>query len=140
MASQALMEKLNLAIAREMQVSIQYMWQHVQAVGVQGSVVGGAFRTIAIVEMQHAELIAERLFHLGGKPTTKPEAITIGESVSEMLAADIAAEEGAVAMYRDIINLADSEGDIVTRNMFEDILTDEEKHLWQFQVLSQDIK
>ena len=140
MATQKLKEMLNAAIAREMQVSIQYMWQHIQAVGVQGSVVGGAFRAIAIVEMQHAELIAERLFHLGGKPTTKPEPIAIGESVSEMLAIDIKAEEEAIAMYRDIIDQADSGRDVVTRNMFEDILTDEENHLWQFNVFSKDIK
>ncbi|MFC2076998.1 bacterioferritin, partial [candidate division KSB1 bacterium] len=132
MASKELMDKLNDAIAREMQVSIQYMWQHVQAVGVQGNVVGGAFRAIGIVEMQHAELIAERLFHLGGKPTTKPDTINVGEGIGKMLEFDIEAEKGAIAMYRDIINLADSEGDIVTRNMFEDILTDEENHLWQF--------
>ena len=28
--SASLLEKLNQAIARELQVSIQYMWQHVQ--------------------------------------------------------------------------------------------------------------
>jgi bacterioferritin len=139
MASQALMDKLNEAVARELQVSIQYMWQHVQAIGVKGDIVGGAFKTIAIVEMKHAEVIAERLFHLGGTPTTKPSDIKVGGDIPEMLSLDIEAEEGAIAMYREIIDLADSEGDIVTRNLFEDILADEEDHLWDFQNYSKDL-
>jgi hypothetical protein len=39
--SKALLDKLNEAIAREMQVAIQYMWQHVQWSGVGGFAVHG---------------------------------------------------------------------------------------------------
>lgn len=60
-ASKALLGKLNDAIAREMQVSVQYMWQHVQWSGVKGYAVRDAFQKIAIEEMKHAEIIAERL-------------------------------------------------------------------------------
>ena len=36
LVSQELLELLNKAIAREMQVSIQYMWQHIRWKGVKG--------------------------------------------------------------------------------------------------------
>ena len=69
------------AIAGELQVSIQYqyMWQHVQWKGVEGFAVKDELKSIAITEMKHAEVIAERLVYLGGKPTTKPAPIFVGE-------------------------------------------------------------
>jgi len=133
MASEQLLQKLNDAIAREMQVSIQYLWQHVQARGVKGEVVKDMFKKIGIVEMKHAEGIAERLNVLGGTPTTKPDTITIGESFEEMVTLDIKAEEGAIKMYKEIIKMANDEGDHVTANMFISILEDEEGHLNNFQ-------
>ena len=41
MASKKLLDALNDAIAREIQVSVQYMWQHVMARGVAGETVKG---------------------------------------------------------------------------------------------------
>jgi bacterioferritin (cytochrome b1) len=56
--SDELKELLNKAIAREIQVSIQYMWQHVEVRGVKGVAVQGKFQEVAIAEMKHAEKIA----------------------------------------------------------------------------------
>src|SRR3972149_1053030 len=81
--SDALKEMLNNAIAREIQVSIQYMWQHVQVVGVKGVAVQDKFKQTAIAEMKHAEKIAERLWYLEGTPTTKPSPIIVGTSLKE---------------------------------------------------------
>jgi len=80
MASKELLGKMNKAIAMEMQVSIQYMWQHVQWSGVKGFSVKDALEEIAVAEMKHAEMIAERLFYLGEKPTTKPAPIFVGDT------------------------------------------------------------
>ena len=77
MASQKLKDMLNAAIAREVQVSIQYMWQHVQWMGVEHFAVSEKFKEIAVQEMKHAEKIAERLWYLEGVPTTKPTTITV---------------------------------------------------------------
>lgn len=124
---------LNDAIAREIQVSVQYMWQHVQAFGLKGEVVKGIFKKFAITEMKHAELIAERLVMLGGVPTTVPTPITIGKNVDEMLTLDKKAEEEAITMYKEIIALANKEGDYITANLFIGILADEEEHLASFE-------
>lgn len=138
-ASEELLDLLNMAIARELQVSIQYMWQHIQWVGIKGFAIKNEFRTIAINEMTHAEMIADRLNYLGGKPTTRPDPITVGETLKEMIIADRKAEEGAVVMYRKIIALAEDEGDIITKKLFEQILEDEENHLDLFEGWLEDL-
>jgi len=135
MASKELMEKLNQAIAMELQVSIQYLWQHVTVPGIHSESVGGVFKSIAIAEMKHAEAIAERLDYLGGKLTTKPTPITIGEKVMDMLKINKEAEEGAIKLYKEIVALAAKENDIVTRKLFEGILMQEEDHHNQFTTL-----
>ncbi|MGC8718342.1 MAG: ferritin-like domain-containing protein, partial [bacterium] len=55
--NQELLDLLNQAIAREIQVSIQYMWQHIQWRGVKAFAVKEEFKSIAIEEMKHAEII-----------------------------------------------------------------------------------
>ena len=138
MDSEQLLTKLNDAIAREIQVSVQYMWQHVQAKGIKGELVKDMFKSAAITEMKHAEEIAERLVMLGGIPTTAPTKISVGNSFEEMVKNDIEAEEGAVAMYREIIELANEEKDYTTANLFVSILADEEGHLDNFQSVLED--
>jgi len=122
------MELLNRGIARELQVSIQYMWQHVVAKGIESAAVEDIFRKIAITEMKHAEEIAERLAYLGGTPTTKPDPIFMGGSLKEMLQMDAKAEEEAIALYKQTIKVAEEEGDVTTRKLFEEILGHEEEH------------
>ncbi len=128
-----LKELLNEAIAREIQVSIQYMWQHVQAMGMKGEAIKSTFKTFAITEMKHAEAIAERLVMLGGVPTTKPTPITVGKNADEMLKIDLKAEQDAIEMYKNIIAIAQAEGDYTTANLFIGILADEEGHAAQFE-------
>jgi len=128
MASKKLLDKLNEAIAREIQVSIQYMWQHVMVRGMWSETVGDIFKKTSITEMKHAEAIAERLDYLGGAPTTKPTPIDIGKNAKEMITINKKAEEEAIELYREIINIAAAEGDQVTAKLFTDILADEEDH------------
>ncbi|MCE5192455.1 MAG: ferritin-like domain-containing protein [Candidatus Cryosericum sp.] len=138
MASKELLDMLNKAIAGELQVSVQYMWQHVQWKGLRHFSVKDEFEKIAVEEMKHAEMIAERLFYLGGTPTTSPEPITVGQSLKDMLAADIKAEEMTIKLYKDIIALAAKEEDPTTAHIFTEILEDEEEHLDTFQSLAEE--
>jgi len=147
--SEKLKGMLNDAIAREIQVSIQYMWQHVQVIGVKGIAVQDQFKQTAITEMKHAEKIAERLWYLEGTPTTKPAAIKVGESLKEFLELDTKAEEEAILMYKQIIELAQKEGDAINlyeqmanmtqnrniRKLFLDVAREEKTHVGEFQAL-----
>ena len=128
MASAKLLEMLNRAIARELQVSIQYMWQHVQRKGIEHYAVSEDLKKTAITEMKHAEKIAERLWYLGGKPTIQPSPIFVGGKLEEMIDADVKAELEAINMYKEIVELAGKEGDVTTREMFEEIEEEEEEH------------
>lgn len=133
--SAELLDLLNQAIAREIQVSVQYMWQHVLWKGVKGFAVKDAFKKIAIEEMKHAEAIAERLNYLGGIPTTKPTPIFIGKTLKEMLVTDVKDEETAITMYKKIIEVARNQGDETTAFLFEGILSSEEDHHDTFTTL-----
>lgn len=135
MASDKLLELLNKGIAREIQVSVQYMWQHILARGIEGKVVENLFRETAIEEMKHAEELAERLACLNGIPTTKPDPVFVGVSVEEMLKLDVKAEEEAIRLYKQTIKISSKEGDSTTRRLLEEILSHEEKHLDKFSKL-----
>jgi bacterioferritin len=146
--SSDLVNLLNKAIARELQVSIQYMFQHAIGAGQEAVasgktlaakqnkfiashsfwLPGASLKKIAIAEMRHAEAIAERVVLLGGEPTTQPDAITIGNTAQAMLEDDRQQERGAIELYGQIIDVAGQQRDDVTKALFQQILSDEEKH------------
>jgi bacterioferritin len=138
---------LNMAVAREIQVSIQYMLQHTKMEKLIRKVipenilvdkttydaVGKFLKEFAIVEMKHAADIMERIYYLGGSATTKADKITIGKNLSEFAKLGAKAEEEALILYRKIIKTAKEVGDRTTRQMFQKIYKEEEEHLFKFQ-------
>jgi bacterioferritin len=133
--SKKLLELLNKGIALELNVSIKYMWQHILVKGIEGAVVENLFRDIAITEMKHAEDLAERLAFLNGVPPNKFEPVHVGISLEEMLKEDVQAEEEAISLYKQAIQVASKEGDFGTVKLLEDVLSSEEKHLDKFSKL-----
>ncbi len=134
-ASSKLTDMMQQAIAREIQVSVQYMWQLILAKGLESAEFADVFEEVAIAEMKHAEKIAERIFYFDIVPTTKPDPIKVGGTVKEMLKYDAKAEEEAIDLYKKIIKQASTEGDSTTRLLFEQILADEEGHHDTFTTL-----
>ncbi len=132
MASEKLLKLLNAGVARELQVSIQYMWQHIMAKGIHGEVAGNLFREFAIEEMKHAEALAERVAFLNGIPSMKPDDIHIGTDTLEMLKDGVQYEEEAISLYKQTIQVAEKEGDFGTKHVLEKILSNEERHLDRF--------
>src|SRR3972149_1786068 len=98
-APKELMDLLNQAVAREIQVSVQYMWQHVLWKGVKGFAVKDALKKIAIEEMKHAEAIAERLNYLGGTPSTRPTPVSSADTPKAKLKHAKTVAEGAIVLY-----------------------------------------
>jgi bacterioferritin len=138
---------LNQAVAREIQVSIQYILQHAKMEKLKVreipenilldktvyDVVGKILQDLSIAEMKHAAAIMERIYYLGGEATTKAKQPVIGNSISEFAKLDVQAEEEALTLYRSIIVKAAEVGDWETRELFEKIYRDEEEHLFKFQ-------
>ena len=138
--SKELLDMLNKAIAAEMQVSIQYMWQHVQWSGVKGFAVKDELEDIAKQEMKHAEMIAERLFYLGGTPTTKPDPIFVRENLKDMIEQNMKDEENAIKLYKTIIEKARKENDETTNRLFREIMQQEEDHHDTFTTLDEEFQ
>jgi bacterioferritin len=138
---------LNMAVAREIQVSLQYMLQHAKMEKLirktiaenilidktTYDAVGKFLKEFAIVEMKHAADIMERIYYLGGSATTKTDKITVGNTLSEFAKLGAKAEEEALALYRKIIKAARDVGDRTTRQLFQKIYKEEEEHLFKFQ-------
>jgi len=84
----------------------------------------------AIGEMKHAETLIARLLFLEGAPTvSKLNKITIGKDVKSQLENDLSNELGAQIGYNEGIRIAVENSDNGTREIFEDILGDEEEHI-----------
>ena len=138
---------LNQAVSREIQVSIQYILQHAKMEKLIRKCipenillgkttyesVGKFLREIAIQEMKHAADTMERIYYLGGEATTKSDKPNIGNTLSEFARNGVNAEEEALVLYRKIIETAAQVGDWETRELFEKIYGEEEKHLFKFQ-------
>ena len=138
---------LNKAVAREIQVSAQYMLQHAKMDKLLRKIVkenylletttydefGKILKDLAIKEMKHLADIMERIYILGGESTTKPDKVKIGETMKEMAQLGIKAEEEALELYREIITAAKDIGDRETWQMFSKIYSEEEEHLLVFQ-------
>jgi len=85
---------------------------------------------IAIDEMQHAEKLIGRIIFLEGLPTvSKLNALKIGADVKAIIENDLGGENDAIASYNQAIQKANALLDAGTRELLEDILEDEERHL-----------
>lgn len=145
--SREYVDLLNQAVSREIQVSIQYMLQHAKMEKLirkcnpenillektTYEAVGKFLKEFAIQEMKHAAAAMERIYYLGGEATTMSDKPHIGESLSEFAKNGLKAEEEALTLYRKIIETAGKMGDWETRELFEKIYGEEEKHLFKFQ-------
>jgi bacterioferritin len=84
----------------------------------------------SIDEMKHADKLAERILFLDGLPNFQMLGrLRIGESVEEVLKADLALEEEAIPLLRDAIAHCETVRDYVSRDLFGHILENEEHHV-----------
>ncbi|MEP1766223.1 MAG: bacterioferritin [Sulfitobacter sp.] len=87
-------------------------------------------REESIEEMNHADTLITRILFLGGHPNLqKLDPLRIGQTPKETLECDLAAEHGARDLYMEARKYCEEVGDYVTKNIFEQLLTDEEGHI-----------
>ena len=96
----------------------------------------------SIDEMKHADKFSERILFLDGLPNFQALGrLRIGENVEEILKADLEAEHEAVEMYRNAVAECESLRDYVSRDLFAEVLRDEEGHVdfleTQFEMIRQ---
>jgi bacterioferritin len=91
---------------------------------------GDFIKKQSIDEMKHAEELIERILFLDETPNlTQPMRLTVGKNVKAQLESDLALEVSAVALYNRAIETAREKGDNTSRELFERLLKDEEKHV-----------
>jgi bacterioferritin len=87
-------------------------------------------RAESIDEMRHAETLADRILFLDGLPNfQRLFPLRIGQTIVQMLEADLAVETEAVDRLRRGVEYMRGVGDITSANIFESILRDEEEHI-----------
>jgi bacterioferritin len=87
-------------------------------------------RAESIDEMRHAETLTDRILFLDGLPNfQRLFPLRIGQTIVQMLEADLTVETEAVDRLRRGIEYMRGIGDVTSANIFEDILADEEGHI-----------
>ena len=84
----------------------------------------------SVDEMRHAETLTDRILFLDGLPNyQRLSPLRIGQTIIQMLEADMAVETEAVDRLRRGIDYMRGVGDVTSANIFEAILADEEGHI-----------
>ena len=123
-------EYLNRALTNELTAINQY-WLHYRVLHHWGIHKLAEYeRHESIDEMKHADTLAERILFLDGLPNFQAlHKLKVGETVEEILRADLAVEMEALPLLRDAIQHCESVRDYVSREIFERILESEEEHV-----------
>jgi bacterioferritin len=122
-------EQLNVALSNEMSAAVQYMVQAEMCASWGYLRLSALTKGRAIEEMKHAERLIERVIFLDGTPNvTVPLTPKIGASVPQQLEFDLADEAGAIKEYNDAAAICREAGDAGTKDLFESLLHDEERH------------
>ena len=123
-------EFLNKALTNELTAINQY-WLHYRTLKHWGvNKLAEYERHESIDEMKHADSLAERVLFLDGLPNFQAiNRLKVGETVEEILTADLALEMEAIPLLRDAIQHCETVRDYISREIFERILESEEEHV-----------
>jgi bacterioferritin len=123
-------ELLNEALKNELTAVNQY-WLHYRMLDNWGIHRLAEFeRHESIDEMKHADLLTVRILFLGGIPNFQMLGrLRIGETVEEILRADLDVEYEALEQLKNAIAHCESVRDYVSRDLFAQILANEEEHV-----------
>jgi bacterioferritin len=132
---------LNTAVADELQAVHQYMYFHFHLADQGFGPLAKLFKRIAIMEMGHIEGFAERVLFLKGdvsmvpsgpvEPITEPEA---------MLERAMAMETESADAYNRAALACGENADSASKQLFEQVVKDEESHYDQFEKQRDNIK
>jgi bacterioferritin len=121
---------LNRGLRSELTAINQY-WLHYRILDNWGlEAMAKKWRAESIEEMVHADKFVERIIFFDGFPNMQVlDPLRIGQNVKEILECDLAAEVDARALYQEAAAYSNSVGDFVSRDLFEELMSDEEGHI-----------
>jgi bacterioferritin len=121
---------LNRGLRSELTAVNQY-WLHYRMLDNWGyKELAKTWRKESIEEMQHADRFVERILFLEGHPNLQDlDHLRIGQNIQEVIECDLAAEHDARSLYQEAAIHSDRVGDKVSKNLFEELMADEEDHI-----------
>lgn len=141
MPKDKIIQLLNQSVASELQAVHQYMYFHFHLDDQGLEPLAAVFKRTAIQEMGHAEQLAERILFLKGDvemvPAAPVEKIVDPEA---MLAKGMAMEDESAEFYNKAALACSAEADSASKQVFEQLVRDEEGHSNQFEKQRDNIK
>jgi len=126
-------ELLNKAIADELYAVHQYMYFHFQCDDQGYDLLAGLFRRTSIEEMLHVEKLAERILFLKGEVEMKVAGdVQKIHDIKKMLEIASKMEDHSAADYNKWANECAKKADSVSKQLFESLVVDEERHFDQY--------
>jgi bacterioferritin len=123
-------EYLNKALRHELTAVNQY-WLHYRLLDNWGyKDLAKKWRKESIEEMEHADKFVQRIIFLEGFPNMQVlDPLHIGQTVKEIIECDLASEIAARTLYQEAATHCHSVKDYVSRDLFEQLMKDEEHHI-----------
>lgn len=134
-------EVLNEARAMELFAITQYMNQHYGLDDMDYGELAAKMKLIAIDEMRHAEMFAERIKEIGGEPTTSYGGdLQKGQDVRAIFPFDAGLEDDTIDAYGQFMLTCQQNGDAISAKLFETIIEEEQAHMNYFDNVGNHIK
>jgi bacterioferritin len=133
--SKKIVAMLNDALATELVCILRYKRHYYTVSGLQNGPIKAEFLQHAMEEQGHADLLAERIVQLNGKPDFNPATLLErshaeyddSDNIQAMIKANLIAERVAIESYRQMIKQV-GDTDPTTRHMLVGIMAKEEEH------------
>ena len=121
---------LNKGLRSELTAINQY-WLHYRLLNNWGLLeMAKVWRKESIEEMEHADKFTDRILFLDGFPNLQVlDPLRIGQNVKEIIECDLASEISARTLYQEAATHCHSVKDYVSRDLFEQLMKDEEHHI-----------
>ena len=132
---------LNQARAMELRAIYQYMNQHYNLDDMDYGELAANLKLIAIDEMRHAEMFAERVKELGGEPVSGHDGeISKGQKVEVVFLFDSELEDDTIDTYNQFLLVCRENGDSISMKIFEEIIDEEQIHYNYFDNVNRHIE
>jgi len=134
-------ELLNRAVADELQAVHQYMYFHFHLDDQGFRPMAQLFKRVAIQEMGHVELLAERILYLKGDVEMVPAGpIEKTQDAQAILAKAMAMEQDSADFYNRSALECGANADSASKQVFEQLVGDEEGHADLYEKQLENIK
>jgi bacterioferritin len=124
------LDYLNRGLRSEL-TSINQYWLHYRIFDNWGyKDLAKKWREESIEEMHHADRFTARILFLEGFPNLQIlDPLRIGQTVEEILRCDLDTETAARSLYTEAAEYCFSAHDLVSKELYDELLIDEEKHI-----------